>query len=316
MQRPVPQPTTGEVLIRVAAAGVNRPDVMQRMGRYPPPPGASDIPGLEIAGTVVGLGAEAARYAIGAEVCALLPGGGYAEYATAAESLTLPRPAGLTMAEAASIPEALFTVWSNLVDRGHLSQGETVLIHGGSSGVGMMAIQVAKMLGARVLVTCGSAEKVAACRAIGADAAIDYKTEDFVTAVRTLTQGKGANLILDIVGGGYVRRNYEAAAVEGRILQVAAQDGILAEIDLRPLMQKRLVHTGSTLRPRPVEFKAAIAVALQANIWPALVDGRIRPTIDSTFPLAQASEAHRRIEAAEHIGKIVLTTNGSAIQKP
>lgn len=304
--RPVPSPATGEILIRIAAAGVNRPDVMQRRGKYPPPPGATDIPGLEVAGTVVAVGSGASRFPVSTEVCALLPGGGYAQFAAVHESNALPAPAGLSLVEAATLPEALFTVWSNLVDRGRLLAGETLLVHGGGSGIGTTAIQVGKLLGARVLVTCGTAEKAAACLRLGADAAINYRTTDFVAATRDLTAGKGADVILDIVGGEYIARNYAAAATDGRVLQIAAQSGITATIDLRPLMQKRLTHAGSTLRPRSIAFKAAIADALHDRIWPQIAAGRLRPVIDSTYPLGEAAAAHRRMEAGAHFGKMVL----------
>lgn len=306
VQRPVPKPGLGEILIRVAAAGVNRPDVMQRKGRYPPPPGASDIPGLEVSGKVVAVGAAVELFAPGDDVCALIPGGGYAEFAVAHATNTLPVPAGVSLAEAAALPEALFTVWVNVVDRGKLQPGETLLVHGGSSGVGTLAIQVAKALGAIVLVTCGSDKKCQACVALGASAAINYRTADFVAVGKAETDGRGVDVILDMVGGDYVARNYALAAEGGRILQIAAQESVTAKIDLRPLMAKRLIHTGSTLRARSVAFKADVAAALQDRIWPLIAAGKIAPVIDSTFPLAEAAAAHRRIEEPDHIGKVVL----------
>ena len=304
--RPMPKPGPTEVLVRVAAAGVNRPDVMQRMGMYPPPPGAPDIPGLEIAGEVVALGDKVTRIRIGDKVGALVPGGGYAEYCVADEAIALPVPKGLSMIEAAALPETFFTVWHNMMERGALKAGETVLIHGGTSGIGTTAIMIAKAFGAKVIATAGSPEKCAACKKLGADVAIDYKKEDFVAATKTATGGRGADLIIDIIGGDYVDRNFDAAALEGRIVQVSVQQGTQATVDVRRLMQKRLTHTGSTLRPRPVPEKAAIARGLLAKVWPLIEAGKIRPVIDSTFPLADAPQAHARMESSAHIGKIVL----------
>ena len=304
--RPLPKPGPTEVLVRVAAAGVNRPDVMQRMGMYPPPPGAPDIPGLEIAGEVVALGDKVTRLRTGDKVCALVPGGGYAEYCVADEAIALPVPKGLSMIEAAALPETFFTVWHNMMERGALKAGETVLIHGGTSGIGTTAIMIAKQFGAKVITTAGSVEKCAACRKLGADVAINYKTEDFVAATKAATGGRGADLIIDIIGGDYVDRNFEAAALEGRIVQVSVQQGTKAIVDMRRLMQKRLTHTGSTLRPRPVPEKAAIARGLLAKVWPLIEAGKIKPVIDSTFPLADAPKAHARMESSAHIGKIVL----------
>ena len=304
--RPMPKPGPTEVLVRVAAAGVNRPDVMQRMGMYPPPPGAPDIPGLEIAGDVVALGDKVTRIRVGDKVTALVPGGGYAEYCVADEAIALPVPKGLSMIEAAALPETFFTVWHNMMERGALKAGETVLIHGGTSGIGTTAIMIAKAFGARVIATAGSAEKCAACRKLGADVAINYKTDDFVAATLAATGGRGADLIIDIIGGDYVDRNFEAAALEGRVVQVSVQQGPIAKVDVRRLMQKRLTHTGSTLRPRPVPEKAAIARDLLAKVWPLIEAGKIRPVIDSTFPLADAPKAHARMESSAHIGKIVL----------
>jgi NADPH2:quinone reductase len=306
-QRPVPQPGEGEVLVKVAAAGVNRPDVMQRKGLYPPPKGATDIPGLEIAGEVVALGANAKRWKVGDRVMALVVGGGYAQYCAAHESACLPVPPGLSMNEAAAIPETFFTVYHNLFERGRLKSGETMLVHGGSSGIGTAAIQLAHASGARVITTAGSAEKCEACRTLGADVAINYKTEDFVAATKGATGGKGADVILDMVGGDYIERNYEAAAVEGRIVQIAFQGSPKATVDFRRIMLKRLTHTGSVLRSRPVADKGAIAQGVEQHVLPLIAAGRVRPVMDSTFPLAQASAAHARMEASTHIGKIVLT---------
>jgi putative PIG3 family NAD(P)H quinone oxidoreductase len=306
-QRPMPEPGVGEVLVRVAAAGVNRPDVIQRQGFYPPPKGATDIPGLEIAGEVVSLGAEAKRWKIGDKVMALVVGGGYAEYCPAHETHCLPVPATLGLVEAAAIPETFFTVWHNVFERGRLVAGETLLLHGGSSGIGTAAIQLAKAFGAKVITTAGSAEKCAACRRLGADLAINYKTEDFVAATKVATDGQGAQVILDMVGGDYIERNYEAAAVEGRIVQIAFQGNPKATVDFRRIMLKRLTHTGSTLRARATADKAAIARAVEAQALPLIAAGRVRPVMDSTFALAQAAAAHARMESSAHIGKIVLT---------
>jgi NADPH2:quinone reductase len=305
-ERAVPSPGAGEILVKVAAAGINRPDVMQRKGNYPPPPGAPDTPGLEIAGEIVALGPNVKRWKIGDRVFALVPGGGYAEYCLAHESHALPL-SGLPMVEAAAIPETFFTVWHNMVERGGLKSGETFLIHGGSSGIGTAAIQIAKQLGAKVIITAGSAEKCDACRKLGADVAINYKTEDFVAATKAATADKGADLILDMVGGDYITRNYEAAAVEGRIVQIAFQGKSKATADYRILMVKRLHHTGSTLRTRPIADKAAIARAVEDTVLPMLIAGTVKPVIYKTFPLREASSAHALMESSEHIGKIVLT---------
>ncbi|MDR3493314.1 MAG: NAD(P)H-quinone oxidoreductase [Ancalomicrobiaceae bacterium] len=305
--RALPRPEAHEILIRVAAAGVNRPDVLQRQGFYAPPKGSSDIPGLEFAGEVVGLGAGAARYRLGDQVTALVAGGGYAEYAVVHETNALPIPVGLGLAAAAAIPETFFTVWSNVFDRARLAAGESFLVHGGSSGIGVAAIQLAKAFGARVIATAGSAAKCAACRDLGADLAIDYHSMDFVQAVKDFTEGAGVDVILDMVGGDYIERNYQAAAVEGRIVQIAFLNGARPPVDFTRLMLKRLTHTGSTLRIRDVGFKAAIARALEDKVWPLIAAGRIRVPIDSTFPLAAAADAHRRMETGAHIGKIVLT---------
>jgi NADPH2:quinone reductase len=306
-ERPVPQPGPGEILVKVAAAGVNRPDVMQRQGLYPPPKGAPDIPGLEIAGEVVALGDNVTRWKVDDKVMALVVGGGYAEYCLAHEGHALAIPEKLSMAEAGAVPETFFTVWHNVFERGGLKSGETLLVHGGTSGIGTTAIQLAKTLGAKVITTAGSPEKCEAARKLGADLAINYKTEDFVAMTKTWTGGKGANVILDMIGGDYIERNYEAAAVEGRIVQIAFQGSPKASVDFRRIMLKRLHHTGSTLRSRSVEDKAAIAAAIQAKVLPLLAAGRVKPVIDSTFPLTQAAGAHARMESSAHIGKIVLT---------
>jgi NADPH:quinone reductase len=306
-QRAVTPPGEGEVLVKVAAAGVNRPDVMQRKGLYPPPKGATDIPGLEIAGEVVALGAGATRFKLGDQVMALVVGGGYAEYCPAYESHCLPVPASLPITEAAAVSETFFTVWYNTFERGGLKAGETLLVHGGSSGIGTAAIQLAKAFGAKVITTAGSQEKCDACRKLGADVAINYKTEDFVTATKAATGGKGADVILDMVGGDYIERNYEAAAVEGRVVQIAFQGSPKATVDFRRIMLKRLTHTGSTLRARSVADKGAIARAVETNVLPLLASGKVRPVMDSTFALRKAADAHARMETSAHIGKIVLT---------
>jgi len=306
--RPKPSPGEGEVLIRVAAAGVNRPDVLQRLGKYPSPPGASEIPGLEVAGTVEAVGEGVKGWEAGQPVCALLSGGGYAEYAVAPAGQCLPIPAGLTVIEAAALPEAVFTVWTNVFDRGHLKPGETILVHGGSSGIGTTAIQLARAFGSHVLATAGSPEKCAACEKLGAERGIDYLREDFVDIVMTRTHGRGVDVILDMVGGDYVARNLEALAPEGRLVQIALMKGSTVEFNLLPMMQKRLILTGSTLRPRTAQQKAAIASAVRAHVWPLLEAGTVKPVIHATFPLAEAAAAHRMMEAGLHIGKIVLLT--------
>jgi NADPH2:quinone reductase len=305
--RPVPTPGAGEILVKVAAAGINRPDVMQRMGQYPPPPGAPDIPGLEIAGEVVAYGSGVTRWKESDKVMALVVGGGYAEYCLAYESHALPVPSGLSLIEAAAVPETFFTVWYNAFERGRLAAGETALIHGGTSGIGTTAIQLAKAFGARAIATAGTPEKCEACRKLGAEVAINYKTEDFVEATKKATGGRGADLVLDIIGGDYIERNYEAAAVEGRILQIAFQSSPRATVDFRRLMLKRLTHTGSTLRARAVADKAAIARAIEAKVLPLIATGRVKPVIDSTFALREAAAAHARMDSSQHIGKIVLT---------
>lgn len=306
-KRAVPQPGPGEVLIRVAAAGVNRPDVLQRKGAYPPPPGASDIPGLEIAGEVIALGEQVESLHQGQPVCALVTGGGYAEYCVAPAAQCLPVPQGLSLTEAAALPETFFTVWSNVFDRGGLKPGESFLVHGGSSGIGTTAIQLAKAFGAKVFTTAGSAEKCQACKDLGADVAIDYRTEDFAAAVREANSGKGVNLILDMVGGPYIARDVELLEPDGRLVFIAFLGGAKAEINFQTVMVKRLTITGSTLRARDVGFKAAIAAQLQTQVWPLIESGQVKPQIFKTFPLEQAAEAHALMESSTHIGKIMLT---------
>jgi NADPH:quinone reductase len=305
--RPVPRPGDGEVLIRVAAAGVNRPDVLQRQGHYAPPPGASDLPGMEVAGEIAALGPNVTSLRVGEPVTALLPGGGYAAYAVASAPLCLPVPEGMSMIEAAAIPETYFTVWTNLFERAGCKDGDTVLIHGGTSGIGTTAIQLAHAWGARVFATAGSAEKVKACERLGAARGINYRTEDFVEVIRQETGGKGVDIVLDMVAGKYVERNIEASAVEGRMVYIAFLGGMRAEINISKIMMKRLTLTGSTLRARTVAQKAAVAKAVFENVWPLLREGRAKPVIHATFPLAEASEAHRLMESSNHIGKIVLT---------
>jgi putative PIG3 family NAD(P)H quinone oxidoreductase len=304
---PVPLPGPGELLIRVEAAGVNRPDVVQRQGNYPPPPGASPILGLEVAGVVAAVGPEAGPWRVGDAVCALLAGGGYATYAVAPAPQCLPVPAGFSMVEAAALPETFFTVWTNVFQRGRLQQGETLLVHGGTSGIGTTAIQLARAFGAKVIATAGSPEKVKACLELGADAAIDYKAQDFVEEAKRLTEGRGVDVALDMVGGPYVQKNLKALAVEGRLVQIAFLQGSKVELDLMPIMLKRLTLTGSTLRARSVAEKGAIAAELRERVWPLLAEGRIRPVIFQTFPLAEAGAAHALMESSRHIGKIVLT---------
>jgi putative PIG3 family NAD(P)H quinone oxidoreductase len=306
--RPLPLPGAGEVLIEVAAAGVNRPDVLQRQGGYPPPPGASDIPGLEVAGRVAAIGLGVRHLKVGDAVCALLAGGGYATYCVAPEPQCLPVPKGFGMVEAAALPETLFTVWHNLFERGRLQPGETVLIHGGSSGIGTTAIQLARALGAQqVFATAGSAEKCRACEELGATRAIDYKRDDFVKVVKEVTGKRGVDVVLDMVGGDYIPRNISALAVEGRLVNIAFLKGSQVEVNFMPVMLKRLTLTGSTLRARTVEQKGAIAAPLYRAVWPLLDQGKIRPVVYRTFPLAEAAAAHRLMESSEHIGKIILT---------
>lgn len=302
----LPIPGAGEVLVKVAYAGVNRPDVAQRLGLYPPPPGASPVPGLEIAGAVVMLGAGANPALLGQRVCALVTGGGYAEYCTADARHCLPVPAGLPLAEAAAMPETLFTVWHNVFERGWAKEGETILVHGGTSGIGTMAIALGKLFDLTVIVTCGGAEKCARALELGAAHAIDYKASDFVTEVARITGGKGVNLVLDMVSGDYVPRNLKCLAEDGRHVTIAVQGGTRAELNMAVVMSRRYTLTGSTLRPRTALFKALLAQEIAANVWPLVAEGRLRPVIDRTFPLAEAAAAHARMEAGDHVGKIVL----------
>jgi NADPH2:quinone reductase len=306
-ERAKPEPKPHEILVKVAAAGVNRPDVLQRMGLYPVPPGASDLPGLEIAGEVAACGAQVTLWKPGDAVCALTHGGGYAEYCVAPEVQALPVPKGLSMVEAASLPETFFTVWSNVFDRGRLSPGETLLVQGGTSGIGVTAIQMAKALGNRVFATAGTDEKCAACVALGASAAFNYKTQDFVAGVKDATGGKGVDVILDMAAGDFVPKELKALADDGRLVFIAFLRGPKTELDVNEVMRRRLTVTGSTLRPRPVEFKGAIAGRLREKIWPLLEAGKIKPVIYRTFPLAEAAEAHRLMESSAHTGKLVLT---------
>jgi NADPH2:quinone reductase len=306
-QRAVPVPSRDKILIKVAAAGINRGDIVQRHGNYPPPAGASVILGLEVAGEIVATGKDATRFKIGDKVMSLVTGGGYAQYCAAHEAHTFLVPAGLDMVDAASIPETFMTVWHNVFQRGALQPGETLLVHGGSSGIGITAIQIAKAFGAKVIVTAGSKEKCDACIELGADRAINYRTEDFVAEVGAFTAGVGADAILDMVGGDYVEKNFDAAAVEGRIIQIGFMANSLANVNFRKLMMKRLHYTGSTLRARSVADKAMLADTVEAKVLPLLQDGRFKPVVDSTFPLERVAEAHRKMEAGQHIGKIVLT---------
>jgi NADPH:quinone reductase len=303
---PLPGVRAGDVLIRVAAAGVNRPDLLQRQGKYAPPPGTPDTPGLEVAGTLVAIGASVAGWTPGDHVCALVAGGGYAEYCVAPAVQCLPVPRGFSMVEAAAIPETFFTVWTNVFQRGRLQKGETIIVHGGTSGIGTTAIQLAHAFGARVFATAGSDEKCAFCRKIGADEAINYRSQDFVAEVKRITDGKGVELILDMVGGPYLEKNVRCLAVEGRLVQIAFLQSSKVELDFLPMMLKRLTLTGSTLRPRSVEQKAAIARELHEKVWPLLEAGTVRPIIHKVFPLEQAAEGHRLMESSQHIGKIML----------
>jgi putative PIG3 family NAD(P)H quinone oxidoreductase len=305
--RPMPTADAGGVLIKVAAAGVNRPDLMQRLGKYPPPPGASDIPGLEVAGTVERVGAGVDAFRPGDPVCALLAGGGYAEYCAAPALQCLPLPAPLSVVEAAAVPETFFTVWTNVFERGRLKRGESLLVHGGSSGIGTTAIQLAHALGARVFATAGSAEKCAACERLGAERAVNYREDDFVAVIRESTGGKGVDVILDMVGGDYFPRNIDLLAAEGRLVQIATLRGSKAEIVLPAIMQRRLTITGSTLRARSIAEKGAIASAVREHVWPLLESGRVKPVVFRTFPFRDAAAAHRLLESGEHIGKVVLT---------
>ena len=306
-ERPLPEPSAGQVLIKVAAAGINRPDIMQRKGLYPPPPGASDIPGLEIAGTIVAVADGATKFKIGDNVCALINGGGYAQYSLADADLCLPIPNGLTPIQAAGIPETFFTVWSNLFDRAKLRAKETLLIHGGTSGIGTTAIQIAKVFGCRVYTTAGNEQKCQFCLDLGADAAINYQQQDFVDEINKLTQNQGVDVILDIIGGDYFPRNLQCMADDARLVQIAIQHGPKTEMNLLSVMRKRLTITGSTLRTRSVAFKADIAGKLHKKVWPLLETGRIKPVICRTFPLREASKAHELMESSQHLGKIILT---------
>jgi NADPH:quinone reductase len=305
--RPVPRPAAGEVLIEVAAAGVNRPDCFQRAGSYAPPPGASDLPGLEVAGTIADVGAGVSQWKTGDAVCALTPGGGYAQYCVTPAGHCLPVPKGLSLVEAASLPETFFTVWINVFERAKLAPGETLLVQGGSSGIGVTAIQMAHALGNRVFATAGSPEKCAECERLGAQRAINYRTQDFVEIVKELTAGKGADVILDMVGGDYVPRELKCLAIDGRLSIIAFLGGTRAHLDMGDILYRRLTITGSTLRPRSVEYKTQIAAALRSKVWPLIEAGTIRPVIYRTFPLAEASKAHALMESSAHVGKIVLT---------
>ncbi len=306
VERPRPSIGSGDVLIKVAAAGVNRPDVMQRQGRYPPPPGASDIPGLEVSGAIEEVGSEVRDFQVGDRVCALVSGGGYAEYCAAPAPQCLPVPKGMDLVHAAGIPETTLTVWTNMVERGQLTRGETVLVHGGSSGIGTTAIQIARAIGARVFATAGSFDKCAACEALGAERAINYKDTDFVVAVREFTGGRGVNLVLDMVGGDYLQRNIESLAMEGRLVQISHLGGPKAQINMAPVLQRRLTITGSTLRPRTVSQKGALARTVHEHVWPWFESGAVKVLVYKTFPLRNAAEAHRVMESSAHIGKLVL----------
>ena len=310
VSRPIPIVESDEILIKVNAAGVNRPDIMQRLGLYPPPKGASDLPGLEVSGEVVNRGSEVTNFNLRDTILALTPGGGYAEFVKVHASNALPIPKGFSMKEAAAIPETFFTVFSNVFGRGELEEGETFLVHGGTSGIGTTAIQLAKAYGARVFTTVGSPEKKKFCENLGAELAVEYKKEDFIAALKDATDGKGIDLILDMVGGDYVEKNWKVAAVGGRIIQIASLNGPAENIDFSRLMVKRLIHTGSTLRPRSVGFKAEIAEKLYENVWPLFNTGKVKPIIDSEYELKDAAEAHRRMESSQHIGKIILNVNG------
>jgi NADPH:quinone reductase len=305
-RRPVRPPAAGEVLVRVAAAGVNRPDVMQRLGQYPPPPGASDIPGLEVAGEVVAVGEGVSVWRVGDRVCALVAGGGYAEYCPAPAPQCLPVPKGLGFVEAAALPETFFTVWTNVFERGRLVAGETLLVHGGTSGIGTTAVVLARAFGARVFATAGSAEKCAACLRLGASVAANYREQDFVAVVKEKTGGRGVDVVLDIVAGDYVPRNIDCLALEGRLVIIAVQGGVTATVNVLPILQRRLTVTGSTLRPRTVEEKGAIARALREKVWPLVESGKVAPVVHATFPLDEAAAAHRLMESGAHVGKIVL----------
>jgi len=308
VDRPMPLPAAGEVLIKVAAAGVNRPDVFQRLGRYPPPPGVTDIPGLEVSGTITEVASGAGSFRIGDAVCALVAGGGYAEYCVAPAPQCLPAPRGLELVDTAAIPETFLTVWTNVFERGRLQAGESILIHGGSSGIGTTAIQLARAFGARVFATAGSADKCAACERLGAERCINYRDADFVAAVREQTAGRGVDVVLDMVGGPYFPRNVEVLATEGRLVEIATLQGAKAELNIQTIMQRRLTITGSTLRARPIADKGVIAEAVHRHVWPLLESGAVKPILYATFPLRDASEAHRVMESSAHIGKLVLIT--------
>lgn len=305
-ERPVPSPGDGELLLKVAFAGVNRPDVIQRKGLYPPPPGASDLPGLEVSGVVVSVGAGVSRELLGTRQCALVSGGGYAQYCIARADVCLPVPAGMEMAQAAALPETLFTVWHNVFERGYAASGETILIHGGTSGIGTMAIKLGKLFDLNVIVTCGSDDKCAAAKAIGADHAINYNSTDFVAEVQTITNGAGVHLVLDMVAGPYVARNLQCLREDGRHVTIAVQGGMIAELNMAYIMSRRLMLTGSTLRPRTAEFKALLAQEILTTVWPMVCDGALRPEMDRIFPLADAAGAHAYMESGAHVGKILL----------
>jgi NADPH2:quinone reductase len=307
VERPVPSISAGEVLVKVAAAGVNRPDVLQRQGRYPPPPGVTDIPGLEIAGTIEAIGPAVTSWRVGDAVCALVSGGGYAEFCAVPAPQCLPIPRGFDVTHAAGIPETTFTVWTNVFDRGRLAAGESILIHGGSSGIGTTAIQLAHARGARVFATAGSAEKCAACESIGAERGINYHETDFVAAVKALTNGRGVDVVLDMVAGDYVQRNIDVLAMDGRLVMIGRQGGVKSEIDVMPILRKRLMLTGSTLRTRSVDEKGALARAVYQQVWPLFESGAVRVIVHETFPLRDAAAAHRVMESSTHVGKLVLT---------
>jgi putative PIG3 family NAD(P)H quinone oxidoreductase len=306
VERPAPVPAVGEVLIKVAAAGVNRPDVFQRLGRYPPPPGVTDIPGLEVSGIITEVASGAGRFRVGDAVCALVAGGGYAEYCAAPAPQCLPTPRGLELIDAAAIPETFFTVWTNVFERGRLQAGESILVHGGSSGIGTAAIQLARSFGARVFATAGTADKCAACERLGAERCINYRDADFVAVVREQTAGRGVDVVLDIVGGAYFARNVDVLAPEGRLVEIATLHGAKAELNIQTIMQRRLTITGSTLRARPIADKGAIAEAVHRHVWPLIESGAVKPIVYATFPLRDAPAAHRVMESSAHIGKLVL----------
>jgi len=308
VERQTPVPAAGEVLIKVAAAGVNRPDVFQRLGRYPPPPGVTDIPGLEVSGIITAVAGGAGSFRVGDAVCALVAGGGYAEYCVAPAPQCLPAPRGLELVDAAAIPETFLTVWTNVFERGRLQAGESILVHGGSSGIGTTAIQLARSFGARVFATAGSADKCAACERLGAERCINYRDADFVSEIRELTAGRGVDVVLDMVGGAYFARNVDALATEGRLVEIATLQGAKAELNIQTIMQRRLTITGSTLRARPIADKGAIAEAVHRHVWPLLESGAVKPIVYATFPLRDASAAHRVMESSAHIGKLVLIT--------